>query len=278
MDEIIVQYAEPDFSIGRRKSYHDQPTTFSNHIHDHYEIYLLRSSHATFKVEGRIYDLQYGDVMIFNSHEFHNISFHLQEPYERTTMGFTKNFLDNFRHADYNLYAGLDFRKPGNGNLLPAEAVKQSGLLSAVEQLEAYAGGNAPEKSLMLQCLLVQILITVNRLVSTQGFSLASHMHNEKIAEIIQYINCNLASELSLDALAGRFYISKYHLSHLFSAATGFSVKQYISSKRVQYAQKLISDGVSALDACVAAGFNDYSNFYKAYKKMYGTSPRSAKQ
>ena len=278
MRETSSHHSEKGFSISRTKSYYSQPTTFPNHIHNHYEIYLLRSSHATFKVEGQIYELTEGDVMMFNSREFHNISFNLQEPYERTTLGFTKDYLENFSHTPYDLYAGLDFRKLGNGNLLPAGAARQSGLLRHIEQLEEYSFGNKPEKQIMLQCLMLQILITINKLVSASDFSAGSHIHNEKIVEIIQYINHNLTADLSLDALASRFYISKYHLSHLFSASTGFSVKQYISSKRVQYAQKLISGGTSTLDACVSAGFNDYSSFYKAYKKMYGTTPKSAKQ
>ncbi len=277
MRETCSRHFEKSFGISHTKSYYDQPTTFPGHVHNHYEIYLLRSSHAKFKVEGQIYDLTEGDVMIFNSREFHNISFHLQEPYERTTLWFTKEYLENFSHTPYDLYAGLEFRKLGNGNLLSADTVRQSGLLHYIEQLEKYAFGNTLEKQIMLQCLMLQILITVNHLVSTAEFSPGSHIHNDKIVEVIQYINQNLTADLSLDALASRFYISKYHLSHLFSASTGFAVKQYISSKRVQYAHKLISGGTSTLEACGSAGFNDYSSFYKAYKKMYGTSPKSAK-
>ncbi len=277
MQETKSEHAENGFSITRTRSYYTQPTTFPNHIHNHYEIYTLHSSHARFKVEGQIYELTKGDFMIFNSREFHNISFDLQEPYDRTTMGFTREYLDNFNQSQYDLYAGLDFRKLGFGNHIPAHLAQRAGLSQHVAALEHYAFGNQPEKPLMLQCLMLQILITINHLVSKVLYSASTHSNNEKMVEIIQYINRHLSSDLSLDALASRFYISKYHLSHLFSASTGFSVKQYISNKRVQYAQKLISEGMSTLDACVTAGFNDYSSFYKAFKKLYHASPKSAK-
>ena len=38
---------------------------------------------------------------------------------------------------------------------------------------------------------------------------------NEKITQILNYINNNLAASLSIDTLSSRFFISRYHLMQL---------------------------------------------------------------
>ncbi|MCI7795177.1 MAG: AraC family transcriptional regulator [Lachnospiraceae bacterium] len=55
---------------------------------------------------------------------------------------------------------------------------------------------------------------------------------NEKVNQILLYINENLSEDLSLDRLASRFYISKYYLSRQFKQFTGLSLYQYIAFKR----------------------------------------------
>lgn len=56
--------------------------------------------------------------------------------------------------------------------------------------------------------------------------------------------------------------------------ATGFSVIEYITYKRILKAEELLLSGLSILDAANEVGFGDYSNFYKAFKKITGTSPK----
>jgi len=43
--------------------------------------------------------------------------------------------------------------------------------------------------------------------------------------------------------------------------------------ERVMHAAGLIREGATALEAATASGFNDYSNFYKAFHQVFGTSP-----
>ena len=40
----------------------------------------------------------------------------------------------------------------------------------------------------------------------------------------------------------------------------------------------MILDGKNATQACYDCGFNDYTNFYRAFKAEYGISPRQIKK
>ena len=82
---------------------------------------------------------------------------------------------------------------------------------------------------------------------------------------------------LSIDELAGRFYISKYHMMRRFKEETGYTIHNYVVTKRLMLARDRISAGVPVGEACYACGFRDYSAFARAYKKLFSVSPRSAK-
>lgn len=51
--------------------------------------------------------------------------------------------------------------------------------------------------------------------------------------EIIRYINEHLKDPLTLEGLAGTFYMSKNHLTSIFKRATGTTVARYILYKRM---------------------------------------------
>ena len=91
---------------------------------------------------------------------------------------------------------------------------------------------------------------------------------------ILAYINDHYAEELTLDSLAGRFFISKYHLSREFGRIVGRSVHRYITQKRLVAAKQMLGEGRSSSMVCQHCGFGDYSNFYRAFKSEYGISPK----
>jgi AraC-like DNA-binding protein len=59
----------------------------------------------------------------------------------------------------------------------------------------------------------------------------------------------------------------------LFRQETGTTINQYIKVKRLALARQEMRNGCGAEEAAYKAGFNDYSNFYRAYKSVYGIMP-----
>ena len=96
--------------------------------------------------------------------------------------------------------------------------------------------------------------------------------------DLVRYLNENAERDISLDRLARRFFVSKYHLCRAFKKHNGISVHGYINRKRVMYAKQLIESGETASRAAYQVGFGDYSAFYRAYVKIVGKSPTSSEK
>ena len=128
----------------------------------------------------------------------------------------------------------------------------------------------------MADLLCQQLLLTLSRdmLRSQRETHRESYRLDPKMDEILQYIAAHLAEDLSVDGLAGRFYLSRYYLMHRFKAVTGYSLHQYITQKRLLWAGELLRQGTPVMKAAELAGFRDYSTFLRAFQSTFHVSPR----
>jgi AraC-like DNA-binding protein len=94
-----------------------------------------------------------------------------------------------------------------------------------------------------------------------------------RIQSMLRYLNRCLPKPVSVKQLSSRFHISKNHLNVLFHKETGTTIYQYILKKRLALARQEIQNGLGAEEAAYKTGFNNYSNFYRAYKATFGTAP-----
>ncbi|MDY3304327.1 MAG: AraC family transcriptional regulator [Clostridia bacterium] len=104
-----------------------------------------------------------------------------------------------------------------------------------------------------------------------------SCIKNEK-SELIAYkcieiINKRLSSNISVSEIAKMLNVSPSSLSHTFKKEMNISVYRYILEKRLVLARDMILNGKNPTDAAFECGFNDYSSFYRQYKKMYAAIP-----
>ena len=124
--------------------------------------------------------------------------------------------------------------------------------------------------------LLGQILVLLNRVAQRTVRETESGSDADSVVyRILSYINDHYNEDLSLDFLANKFFISKYHLSREFNRLVGTSVYRYIIQKRLAMAKQMMSAGVPTSEVYQHCGFGDYSNFYRAFKSEYQISPRA---
>lgn len=264
----------PDFEYFH---YFDAPTfEVEYHNHDFYEIYFFISGRVTYIIEGKSYRLKPGDILLVHSRELHKPVIEPGEPYQRIVLWVNPDFLRSRSIDGTNLSMCFEMDFPKRHNLLRPGSEMSSAIKSILNRFERACTGSSFGSPLLRNLYLLELIIYLNRAVlETHEDDITIDIEfNEKINNIIGYINENLCEELLLDDISARFFMSKYHLLREFKKHTGFTIHKYICQKRLIAAKLLLKEGVSVAEACSKCGFNDYSNFIRSFKNTYGIPPR----
>ncbi|GAB5554714.1 MAG: AraC family transcriptional regulator [Saprospiraceae bacterium] len=103
--------------------------------------------------------------------------------------------------------------------------------------------------------------------------------YQNHIHRVFEYIDENLAVDLSLNIVAGIAFISPYHFHRIFKFVTGETLNKYVTRKRVEQATAtLLHSGLSITEIALKYGFNDLSSFSRTFHKYYGCSPTEFKK
>lgn len=97
---------------------------------------------------------------------------------------------------------------------------------------------------------------------------------NETVEQICAYLAANYQQKFSLTEVAARFYISPYYLSRLFRRVTGQSIVDYINSRRIEAAQKLLeTTELSIGTVAEQTGFASAAHFRRVFRETMGMGP-----
>ncbi len=96
-----------------------------------------------------------------------------------------------------------------------------------------------------------------------------------RVTRIVRAIERRPSSRLSLSSLAREAGLSSYHFLRTFERLTGVTPHRYILRARLREAAiRLAADPGKILDIAFDCGFGDVSNFNRAFRAEFGTSPR----
>ena len=242
--------------------YYKEPrgTDVEVHHHDFYEVYNLLAGEVSYWVDGKIYHLRQGDILLINPMELHRPLVQQDSKYERFVLWINKNYLDALSQngALTKCFKGSSNHFRG-ASITPLFSNLVTEIHSSKYGADIYAQG-----------IFLQLMVELNRL-SPVGAPTTEL--SPLTVDVIDHIGKFFSQELSLDSLANHFHISKYHLSHEFKRDTGTSIYHYITLKRLAAARQMLIEGTPPGEVYTACGFRDYTVFYKAFKAEYGTSP-----
>ncbi len=252
----------------------DNPNTerFHPHIHEFHEIYCFISGDAEFIIEGNVYPLKPGDILLARHKELHCVRLLSQAPYTRLVFNFNPLILKKI-DPELNLMAPFDKRPLGIGNLYRLNLLNGPALYEFTGKL-ADSDFESPHIKTKVLSYMFYLMESIYEIYTSPAGSLQpSNGLQPKLNEIIQYINAHLKDDLNSKQLSNQFFISESQLGRLFKSSTNMSVGEYINQKRLYLAQSMILQDVPLAEVCTECGFNYYSSFYRAYKKQFGASP-----
>lgn len=245
------------------------------HTHDYYEFYFFIEGDVSMQVGDTIYPVRFGDAMLIPPQMPHHAIIHNQEvSYRRFVFWISKNFYDRLKQISPIYTYAMDYANAHKQYVCHLDRITftsvQSKILRLLEEMQSDHFG----KELQIALYVDDFILNINRTVYNMVEPRKRSGNGSLYANLVDYIEDHLDEELSLDRLATRFYVSKYHVTHVFKDNLGLSIHQYITKKRLALCQEAIRTKMSIGEIYQTYGFGDYSSFYRAFKKEYGISPK----
>lgn len=244
------------------------PTQHFMHTHTELELFYFISGQASYRVEGSLYPLRPGDILIMNMAEAHSLVPEGDAPYERISVHFSPELLTETLNS--RLLVPFTERGLGAGNRYAAAELPGEFIRPCLDRLFACGAADGESGVLAYLVPLLQELHTV-----WQKRSPAVQEENQQLgSRLVAYINRHLTELDSLQQLEQEFFLSPSQINRVFRRFTGSSVWEYVQLKRLFAARQLLHTGVLPNRAAAACGYREYSTFYRAYKKRFGHPPQ----
>lgn len=95
---------------------------------------------------------------------------------------------------------------------------------------------------------------------------------------MINWIEENLHTTISLDKLSLHMGFSPYYCSFKFHQSTGMSIRQYILLRRLYLSTKELEHGRKIIDIAFAYGYSSQEAYSRAFKSIFGITPKIYQQ
>lgn len=270
---IINYYKNADSGIHMQKIKNSVDAQTA-HSHAYFQIYYVLQGSLVHMTENRVSHLTKGDAFIIPPGKTHSIC-ELKDALFYT-FSFTKEsletnykallivtqFLQDLSNQD-QVHARISIK---NDNLLFVETLlekmyqefdeKQIGYIDAIR---AYATA------------LLTILARYH--FENAPLTIPNANNRARILSCMEFIDTNFAESLTLSDMAKWSAISKSEFCRQFLDLSGMTFQNYLHSARIKHASTLIRKNYSISSIYSLCGYNDFSTFYRNFKKIMGCSP-----
>lgn len=94
------------------------------------------------------------------------------------------------------------------------------------------------------------------------------------VADVMHYYDRHYAERLTLDGVAARFAVDKYHLAKSFKRHTGFSPNDYLINARITRAKELLRfTDLSVAEIAASVGIDNVSHFINLFRQRQASTP-----
>ncbi|MBP3337628.1 MAG: helix-turn-helix domain-containing protein [Clostridia bacterium] len=249
--------------------------SFSHYTTDCMFYYFIKGN-GNIKIEGRNYDIDAGDIIMVNPSEQYMCKISDNTFHERLVLRVNYDVLKNFSEDAKELILPFYERKKGSGNKIYAKTAEELGIKKLLEEIFELSAKNTPSKNVLAICKSIELLSAILKGISANERN--SENENPLISKVLVFLNGHFCENISISLIASKFNIDKSYLSHLFKECVGVSVWNYVIYKRLNFFNDLICKNYSIDEAYLAVGFQNYSNFFRLYKKYMKMTPSEFKK
>ncbi|MEH7224471.1 AraC family transcriptional regulator [Bacillus sp. JJ1566] len=265
---------KPDKSL---ENYSEIEPLFRLHSHDAMEVLVFLGGECEFFCEGQIYSLTKGDVVIIPPYAVHKAEVSDFDNYERIVSTISKSLLAEFLSISPDMSDSIIYHKTLGSYVVHLHSKNLKEVLSLYQEISNRIKVNSDAYSFALHYLLFQAMQIILNPESSEPKNSKSSDADQRLNLIIEYIDKHLTDpEMNLDNVSSHFHLNKYYFSHYFKNHMKVPFYRYVLLKRLATAVALIQQNeLSIEEIATKCGFQDYSSFYRLFKKEYNLSPKN---
>ena len=238
---------------------------YKSHYHDVFELIFVKSGCPIYIIDGENYPLHKNTLVLSRPGQPHLIQTDEHSPYERYNILFSQEILPP------------EILQKIPSNLHTVNFQDNQIMIQLFDKMDYYCHHLENEElAMVIQSLIQEAIIGVLIHISAAGDVLSGK--HPLIQKAINYIDNNLVSIQNVEELCDELSISKSYLYQLFLHDLNMTPKRYIMQQRLNMARREMLSGAKATVVYAQCGFEDYSAFFRAYKKYFGYTPNQTNQ
>ena len=269
LDTVYQELEMEDAYVDTHEDPGTHPEVVQLHSHSFFEILYIYSGSIQYLIGTERYRLQHGDMVLIPPGVSHRpmLAETGQQPYHRYVLWLSPEYVNSIAPC----FPREDFRCP---SILRTAGTRWSGIGERMKHGIREAERRRPGWQAMVYGNTMEVLALLYRAVrGRQDLRLQSETP-ELLDRILAYVEENLNRKITLEQVAGRFYVSVSTVSSVFRKEMGVSFHRCVTQRRLIAAKNLILADTPLEHVAENVGFTDYSAFYRAFKSEYGISPR----
>jgi xylan 1,4-beta-xylosidase len=237
------------------------------HAHREIELIYMIKGNLQVKVNNKIFHLKSSDFVLVNSNEFHSfqsdeenlfIVFHFNY-FELSSLLAQKNLLFTCNSIEHDHSANQELRRVMEDLLTVYMKVNHFSQVEFLEKTYKFIS------TLRMNYLQNQNQMLLNTSIKGQ---------NERLTDIIDYIQSNYREPLSLEEVASIHYLSIPYLSKFFKKQTGKTFSQYLNEIRLAHAvNELVNSDKPITRIALDNGFPNLASFNRVFNESYQIKP-----
>lgn len=244
------------------------------HMHDFVELIYFPDTELEYLIESKIYRLNAGDILFIPKGFFHKpYQIPSDAVYSRVVLSMSSEYLQGINYQNLNLGECLKTIAAEQHLLLPAFSPENQFIRLIMQQMVRVSISPFSGSEFLLDAFCAQVVLYALHASRSTQLPDGRTSKNQLVRAALDYVGEHIQEQITLESVAEKLFISKYHLSHAFKKHMGISLHQYIIMKRIEIAKTMILEGRQLNVVCLESGFNNYSNFFKAFRNIVGVSP-----
>lgn len=277
MEKEKIIASDENISVTR----HFNEQEFYPHKHEFVELVYIISGKMRHTVDGQEYMLSHGDMLLINYNQIHSfksygsaeyVNILLVPSFFESTLINSENMYEIFEISMFSEFSGRDIRK------MPFVTFDGSDLMRVKEiivcMLDEFKKKKSGYKSVLSGYMRVLFSLLIRKMCECGGQDISMR---HITVELMEYIDHNLGSKITMEELVKRCFYNPSYLSRLFKKQSGLTLSEYIRKKRMERAAELLQQdtALSVHAVMEQCGYSDSKLFYTHFQECYHTTPRN---